>query len=77
MNVLDDLLFSQPKSALARGVAIAAVIALFAAGILHWVAFLDFGAMSFRGGSWPTEYAYYSVIQEAVRTWTVPYHIES
>lgn len=77
MNVLDDLLFSQPKSALARGVAIAAVIALFAAGILHWVAFFDFGAMSFRGGSWPTEYAYYSVIQEAVRTWTVPYHIES
>lgn len=76
MKFLHDLLFSHPKSPLASATTMAVLTVLFAAGVLHWAAFFDYGAMSFRGGSWPTEHAYYSVIQEAVRTWTVPYHIE-
>jgi hypothetical protein len=75
-SFLDDLLFSQVQSR-AAGIATVAVLAiLFAVGVVHWVLFFDGGTPSFRGGGWPNEHSYYSVLQQAVRTWTVPYHIE-
>jgi hypothetical protein len=75
-SFLHDLLFSRPETPLPRGATRAVLAGLFAAGVAHWFVFFDAGEMSFRGGGWPTEHAYYSVLQEAVRTFTMPYHIE-
>ncbi len=48
---------------------------LFAAGVLHWVLFLDHGDLSFNVEDWGQEYIFYSVLRQAIDEGTVPYHI--
>ncbi|HVP58806.1 MAG TPA: hypothetical protein VMU02_11990 [bacterium] len=48
---------------------------IFAAGVLHWVLFLNHGDLSFRLEDWGKEFIFYSVVRQAINSGTVPYHI--
>ena len=48
---------------------------MFAGGLLHWLLFFHYGKMSFQAHDWQKEYTYYAIIQEAVKTGTLPYHV--
>jgi hypothetical protein len=48
---------------------------LFAAGALHWILFLNYGNLTFKAQDWGKEYIYYSLIQQAISTGQMPYHI--
>lgn len=76
MNFLSDLLFSQPDSPLRRALTYGVIAALFGAGLVHWVLFFDKGDMTFQRGDWPKEYVYYSVLQQAVQSGSIPYHVD-
>jgi hypothetical protein len=58
------------------GIAIIVLLAImFAGGVVHWLLFFHFGKMSFQAHDWQKEYTYYAIIQEAVKTGTLPYHV--
>lgn len=59
----------------ARWTTVVILAALFAAGCFHWIWFFNYGHMSFRPYDWGKEFIYYSVLQRAVETGTMPYHI--
>jgi hypothetical protein len=48
---------------------------LFAGGAFHWIWFFNYGHMSFRPYDWGKEFIYYSVLQRAIESGSVPYHI--
>ena len=48
---------------------------MFAGGLLHWLLFFHYGQMSFQAHDWQKEYTYYAIIQQAVKTGTLPYHV--
>lgn len=77
MNSLTDLFFSRPDSSGHKAARTYALIAaMFLAGGVHWILFFDYGRIPFEGGDWPKEHLYYQVLQEAVQTGTVPYHVD-
>jgi hypothetical protein len=77
MSSLTDLFFSRPDSSGHKAARTYALIAaMFLAGGVHWILFFDYGRIPFEGGDWPKEHLYYQVLQEAVQTGTVPYHVD-
>jgi hypothetical protein len=51
------------------------LVVMFAGGLLHWLLFFHYGNISFKAHDWQKEYTYYAIIQEAVKTGTMPYHV--
>jgi hypothetical protein len=51
------------------------IVLVFAAGILHWVLFLNYGDLKFKAHDWAKEYIYYSVLRQALESGRIPYHI--
>lgn len=51
------------------------LIVLFAAGLMHWLLFFHYGKISFNAHDWQKEYTYYSILREAIKTGTMPYHV--
>ena len=51
------------------------LILVFAAGVVHWVLFFNYGDLSFKAHDWGKEYIYYSVIRQAMESGRIPYHI--
>jgi hypothetical protein len=76
MTALRDLIFGGADSTPRRAATFAVLAGMFAAGVIHWVVFFDFGRIAFTGGDWPKEYLYYSVLQKAVQTATIPFHVD-
>ena len=76
LQFLEDLLFVPPDRPPARVATFVALMILFAVGVGHWIVFFNFGELSFRSGDWPKEYLYYSVLQQALLTGTIPYHVD-
>ncbi|MEI7436924.1 MAG: hypothetical protein WCL16_09000 [bacterium] len=48
---------------------------LFLLGIAHWCLFMQAGELFFNSGDWAKEYKYFAVLQEAVQTGRMPYHV--
>jgi hypothetical protein len=67
----------EPERARSRIATVVILAVLFAGGLVHWLLFFHFGDMSFTAYDWQKEYAYYSIIQEAIKTGTVPYHVQA
>ena len=76
LQFLEDLLFARPDRPVARIATSVALTLLFCLGIVHWIVFFNFGEMSFQYADWPKEYLYYSVLQQALNTGTIPYHVD-
>jgi hypothetical protein len=53
------------------------LVSLYLSGVIHWLYFYNFGRISFRAYDWKIqEVKYYVVLQQAVRTWQIPYHVD-
>src|SRR5579864_240116 len=48
---------------------------LYILGLVHWEFFFDHGQILFESHDWPKEYKYYSILRDAIRTGTLPYHV--
>lgn len=69
-------LFSPPQAdPLSRGLTALFLAGLFLVGVAHWAFFFDFGRMSFKAYDWPKEFAYYSILREAILGHAIPYHV--
>jgi len=73
---LEDVLFAPAPGLRARAAGMAVLLVLFGVGVVHWIVFFNFGNLTFRSADWPKEYLYFSVLQQAVSTGTVPYHVD-
>jgi hypothetical protein len=61
---------------LARVLSALALLLLYLLGLAHWTVFFNRGNVAFsHNEDWSKEYDYYVVLQEALRTRQVPYHI--
>ena len=76
LQFLEDLLFVPPDRPLARVATFVALMLLFGVGVGHWIVFFNFGEITFRSGDWPKEFLYYSVLQQALHTGTIPFHVD-
>lgn len=52
----------------------AALLGLYALGLLHWAAFLHWGDLNMRAYDWGKEHTYYLIEQRALRDGCLPYH---
>ena len=57
--------------------ALAFLLTLYAAGAVHWIAFLDFGNIPFGLADWRQEYQYGSVVKSALDTGRWPLRLTS
>ena len=48
---------------------------LLAVGVIHWVAFLSLGNISFSVQDWPKELQYYSVLKQSLAERIIPYFV--
>ncbi len=60
------------------------IAGLYLAGVAHWLVFFCTSAksfalyrMNFSAVGWPLRYVYLSVLQEAIRNRTIPYHVSA
>lgn len=58
-----------------RAATVLVIAGLYAAGLVHWGLFFNFGNFSFRAFDWPKERMYFTLLADALREGRVPYHI--
>ncbi|HKI36748.1 MAG TPA: hypothetical protein VKA46_33140 [Gemmataceae bacterium] len=61
---------------LSRALSLLVLLFLYLLGLGHWTLFFNWGDIAFtRNEDWSKEYDYYVILQEALRTRRVPYHM--
>lgn len=83
LQAVDAAIFQPPSGSPASKIIRAATLGgLYLAGIAHWLVFFltseksfALRTMNFSAYQWPREYVFLSILQEAVTTRTIPYHI--
>jgi hypothetical protein len=61
---------------LARALTVLTLVALYLLGLAYWTVFFNRGDIAFSGNDdWTKEFDYYCVLQEALRTRQLPYHM--
>jgi hypothetical protein len=64
------------RSRLARALTVVALVVLYVLGLAYWTVFFNRGDIAFsHNDDWTKEFDYYCVLQEALRTRLVPYHM--
>ena len=51
------------------------LISLYFLGLLHWYLFLNFKNGTFEFLDWPVHFAFYELFEEAIKSFTIPYHV--
>ncbi len=72
----DPLLPATGRVPLSREFTVLALLVLYMLGVTHWTLFFNWGEIAFSDNQdWSKEFDYYVVLQEALRTHRIPYHM--